>query len=76
MNLSGQKTELTMARYSLTPEEVEEACFGGAFVQQAKSQGKHPVAYVLSQTVADRYVFCGVSQSKKNGMFGSVRGAR
>jgi hypothetical protein len=44
------------------PEEVEEACFGTAFVQRAKSQGKNPVYYVLGQTRAGRYLFCVVIQ--------------
>lgn len=51
-----------IARHSITPEEVEEACFGRAFVRRAKSQGKNPVYYVLGQTGAGRYLFCVVVQ--------------
>ena len=51
-----------IARHGVTPDEVEEVCFGRAFVQRAKSQGSHPVYYVLGQTVAGRYVFCVVIQ--------------
>ena len=51
-----------IARHGVTPEEVEEACFGKAFVQRAKSQGSNPVYYVLGQTVAGRYLLCVVIQ--------------
>jgi uncharacterized DUF497 family protein len=51
-----------IARHAVTPEEVEEVCFGKAFVQRAKSQGSNPVYYVLGQTVAGRYLFCVVIQ--------------
>lgn len=51
-----------IARHGVTPEEVEEACFGRAFVQRAKSQGKNPVYYVLGQTAAGRYLLCVVIQ--------------
>jgi uncharacterized protein len=51
-----------IARHGVTPEEVEEVCFGKAFVQRAKSQGSNPVYYVLGQTVAGRYLFCVVIQ--------------
>ena len=47
-------------RHGVTPEEVEEACFGEALVQRAKSEGENPVYYVLGQTNAGRYVFCVV----------------
>jgi hypothetical protein len=30
-------------RHGVTPEEVEEACFGHALVQRAKSEGENPV---------------------------------
>ena len=49
-------------RHGVTPEEVEEACFGRAFVQWAKSRGENPVYYVLGQTRAGRYLFCVVIQ--------------
>ena len=51
-----------IARHSVTPEEVEEACFGRVFVQRAKSEGKNPVYYALGQTAAGRYLFCVVIQ--------------
>lgn len=49
-----------IARHSVIPEEVEEACFGRSFVQRAKSEGRNPVYYVLGQTAAGRYLFCVV----------------
>ena len=51
-----------IARHSVTPEEVEETCFGVAFVQRAKSEGENPVYYILGQTLAGRYLFCVVIQ--------------
>jgi uncharacterized DUF497 family protein len=49
-----------IARHGVTPKEVEEACFGRAFVRRAKSEGENPVYYVLGQTEAGRYLFCVV----------------
>jgi uncharacterized protein len=49
-----------IARHNVTPEEVEETCFGVALVQRTKSEGKNPVYYVLGQTVVGRYLFCVV----------------
>lgn len=49
-----------MARHGVTPEEVEEVCFGRALVQRAKSEGENPVYYVLGQTDAGRYLFAVV----------------
>jgi uncharacterized DUF497 family protein len=49
-----------IARHGVTPEEVEEACFGKSLVQRAKSEGENPVYYVLGQTDAGRYLFCVV----------------
>jgi hypothetical protein len=49
-----------IARHGVTPEEVEEACFGRAFVQRARSQGESPVYYVRGRTAAGRYLFCVV----------------
>ena len=40
-----------IARHGVTPEEVEEACFGRALVQRARSQGQSPVFYVLGRTI-------------------------
>jgi hypothetical protein len=51
-----------IANHGVRPEEVEEACFGYAFVQRAKSSGKNPVYYVLGRTEAGRYLFCVVIQ--------------
>lgn len=49
-----------IARHGVTPEEVEEVCFGHAFVQRAKSKGENPVYYILGQTGAGRCLFCVV----------------
>ena len=49
-----------IAQHDVTPEEVEEVCFGKALVQHAKSEGRNPVYYVLGQTEAGRYLFCVV----------------
>ncbi len=43
-------------RHGVTPEEVEEARFGHALVQRAKSEGENPVYYVLGQSDAGRGV--------------------
>ena len=51
-----------IARHNVTPEEVEETCFGVALVQRTKSEGENPVYYVLGQTVAGRYLFCVIIQ--------------
>jgi hypothetical protein len=49
-----------IARHGVTPEEVEETCFGRALVQRAKSLGESPVYYILGRTAAGRYLFCVV----------------
>jgi hypothetical protein len=49
-----------IARHGVSPDEVEEVCFGSAFVQRAKAAGENPVYYVLGQTAAGRYLFCVV----------------
>jgi uncharacterized DUF497 family protein len=49
-----------IGRHGVTPEEVEQACFGEPLVQRAKSAGENPVDYVLGQTDAGRYLFCVV----------------
>jgi uncharacterized protein len=51
-----------IAEHGIRPEEVEEACFGRALAQRARSSGASPVYYVLGQTEAGRYVFCVVIQ--------------
>jgi hypothetical protein len=49
-----------IAKHGVTPEEVEEVCFGNPLVLRAKSRGENPVYYVLGQTSAGRYLFCVV----------------
>lgn len=49
-----------VARHGVTPEEVEQVCFGKSFVRRAKSEGENPVYYVLGQTHAGRFLFCVV----------------
>jgi uncharacterized DUF497 family protein len=49
-----------IARHGVTPEEVEQVCFGKSFVRRAKSEGENPVYYILGQTDAGRYLFCVV----------------
>ena len=47
-------------RHNVSPDEVEEVCFGHSFVRRAKSQGENPVYYVSGQTNGGRYLFCVV----------------
>jgi hypothetical protein len=49
-----------IGRHGITPEEVEEVCFGKALVLRAKARGKNPVYYVLGETDAGRHLFCVV----------------
>jgi uncharacterized DUF497 family protein len=51
-----------IAGHGVTPEEVEEICFGKAYVRRARSEGQNPVYYVLGQTMEGRYLFCVVIQ--------------
>jgi hypothetical protein len=51
-----------IARHAVTPDEVEQLCFGRPLVQRAKSYGENPVYYVLGQTDAGRYLFSVVIQ--------------
>ncbi len=51
-----------IGRHGVTPEEVEEVCFGKPFVQRSRSEGENPVYYVLGQTVRGRDLFCVVIQ--------------
>lgn len=46
-----------IGRHGVTPEEVEQACFGQAIVQRARSEGQNPIYHVLGRTVAGRYLF-------------------
>ncbi len=43
-----------IARHAVTPDEVEQVCFGQPLVQRAKSHGENPVYFVLGQTDAAR----------------------
>lgn len=47
-----------IARHYVTPEEVNEVCFGHSLILRAKSQGNNPVYYVLGQSASGRYLFC------------------
>ncbi len=47
-----------IAKHGVEPSEVEEVCFGEPLIQRAKSEGAHPVYYVLGQTAAGRHLFC------------------
>jgi hypothetical protein len=47
-----------IARHGITPEEVEEVCFGQAFVRRGRTEGKNPVYYVLGETHTGRHLFC------------------
>lgn len=51
-----------IALHGITPEEVEEVCFGKPLILKAKSEGENPVYYVLGQTEAGRYLFCVIIQ--------------
>jgi len=51
-----------ISRHGILPAEVEEVCFGGAFVQRAKSSRPNPVYSVLGETSAGRHLFCLVIQ--------------
>ena len=49
-----------ISRHGVTPEEVEEVCFGKSWVLWAKSEGAYPVYYIMGQSDAGRYLFCVV----------------
>jgi len=49
-----------IARHGVTPEEVEEVCFGKSMVRRVKSEGENPVYYINGQTESGRYPFCVV----------------
>lgn len=49
-----------IARPGVTPDEVEEVCFGRSWVRRGKSQGENPVYYVLGITGVGRHLFCVV----------------
>jgi uncharacterized DUF497 family protein len=43
-----------ITRHGVTPEEVEQVCFGRSLVQRAKSEGENLIYYILGQTDAGR----------------------
>jgi uncharacterized DUF497 family protein len=49
-----------IAEHGVTPEEMEQVCFGQSLVLRAKTEGENPVYYVLGQTATGRYLFCVV----------------
>ena len=49
-----------IARHGVTPEEVEQVCFGKPWVQRTKSEGENPVYLVQGQTETGRYLLCVV----------------
>lgn len=57
-----QEREEHIHRHQVAPEEVEEVCFGRAWVRRGRSDGENPVFYVLGQTEAGRYLFCVIIQ--------------
>lgn len=48
-----------IARHSVTPEEVEEVCFGRSLIAKNKqvTKGINPTYYALGQTDTGRYLF-------------------
>lgn len=51
-----------IARHGVTPQDVEEVCFGQPFVRRGKSQGENPVYYVLGRTNSGRALLCVIIQ--------------
>ena len=49
-----------IALHGVSPEEVEDVCFGSPLVLRAKSKGPNPVYYLLGQTEDGRYLLCVV----------------
>ena len=49
-----------IARHAVTPDELEEVCFGTSLLLRANSEGPHPAYYEHGQTAAGRYLFCMV----------------
>jgi uncharacterized DUF497 family protein len=47
-----------IARHQVSPEEVEEVCFGNPLVLRARSEGLNPVYHVLGQTLGGRRLLC------------------
>ena len=46
-----------IAQHQITPEEVEEICYGNPLILRAKSKGDNPVYYILGKTDSGRYLF-------------------
>ena len=49
-----------VSKHEITPEEIEEVCFGEPLIFRGKTSGMNPAYYVLGQTSAGRYLFCVV----------------
>ena len=47
-----------IARHSVTPDEVEEVCFGTSLVLRGRTEGRNPVYHVLGQTTSGRHLLC------------------
>lgn len=47
-----------IALHKVTPDEVEEVCFGQSLVLRARGEGENPLYYVLGQTKSGRYLLC------------------
>jgi uncharacterized protein len=47
-----------IAAHNVTPDELEEVCFGQSLVLRTKASGKNPVYHVLGQTTDGHYLFC------------------
>ncbi|HHW44888.1 MAG TPA: BrnT family toxin [Desulfotomaculum sp.] len=46
-------------RHNVTPEEVEEVCFGNPLILKSKqdAKGRNPLYYALGRTESGRYLF-------------------
>ena len=51
-----------IATHGVTLKEVEQICFGDPLVLRGRTEGEHPVYYVLGQTDTGRYLFCVLIQ--------------
>ena len=49
-----------IAGHGVTPQDVEDVCFGNSLVLKARSAGKNPAYYVLGRTRGRRHLFCVV----------------
>lgn len=56
-----------IARHEVSPDELEEVCFGRSLILRGKSQGANPVYHVLGETFAGRHLLC-ILISFPNGM--------